>query len=139
MLFFVESLKENIILVQSRANEHYLCIQHNWVNRDTKFHLSHTNLVFWTKFYQKRYFWSKAEKVKITIEFGIYIYTLVLTPSFILNRQFWFFRPDMLKMLFLVQNRKTKHYHRVQHIWVSQQHRTKYAEKSRKVRILWKF
>ena len=74
MLFFVQSLKENVILVQSRANEHYLCIQHNWVNRDTKFHLSHTNLVFWTKFYQKRYFWSKTEKVNITIEFGIYIY-----------------------------------------------------------------
>ena len=37
-----------------------------------RFYLKLTILIFSTKFTQKEYFWSKAEKVSITIEFYIF-------------------------------------------------------------------
>ena len=74
-----------------------------------KFHFEQAILNFWTKFAQERYLWSKAEKVKIIIEFCIF--KLVLVPNFILNWQFWFFWPDLLKKGFsnLKQRKWTPH------------------------------
>ena len=39
------------------------------MNLGTKFQLKLTIFIFWAKFTQKRYFWSKREKVNTTIEF----------------------------------------------------------------------
>ena len=53
----------------------------------TKFQLKVAIFIFSTKFVQKEYFWSKTEKVNITIEF--YIFELILELNFTLNNQFW--------------------------------------------------
>ena len=37
-------------------------ILHVWINLGTKFQLKLTILIFWTKFFQKGYFWSKKKK-----------------------------------------------------------------------------
>ena len=60
-----------------------------------KLHSEQTILNCWTKFAQKRYFWSRTEKVNIIIEF--HIFKLVLVPNFSLNWQFWLFWPDLPK------------------------------------------
>ena len=52
----------------------------------TKFQLKVAIFIFSTKFVQKEYFWSKTEKVNITIEF--YIFELILELNFTLNNQF---------------------------------------------------
>ena len=44
-----------------------------------KFHFEQTILSFWTKFTQKRYLWSKAEKLSIIIE--MHVFKLVLVPN----------------------------------------------------------
>ena len=41
------------------------------------------NLIFWIKFAQKGYFWSKTEKVKTSIDF--YIFQLILVLNCGLN------------------------------------------------------
>ena len=48
-----------------------------------KFQLKVTILIFWTKFVQKLYFWSKTEKVIITIE--LCILELNWVPNFRIN------------------------------------------------------
>ena len=42
------------------------------VDVGTKFQLKLRILIFWLKFAHKMYFWSKREKVNITIEFYIF-------------------------------------------------------------------
>ena len=74
-----------------------------------KFYFEQTILNYWTKFAQERYLWSKTEKVNIIIEF--HLLKLVLVPNFNLNRQFWFFWPDLPKKSFsaLKQKKWTQH------------------------------
>ena len=91
------------ISFENRKSEHHHWIFHIRVNLDAKCQLKLTILIFWIKFAQKRYFqskrknwtlplnfayfWSKTEKVNITIEFCIF--ELVGVPNFTLNKQFW--------------------------------------------------
>ena len=58
----------------------------------------YTALNFETKFSQKGYFWSKTEKVHITIEFCIS--DLGLVPNSSLNWQFWFLDQICPKLVF---------------------------------------
>ena len=72
----------------------------------TDFQLKLTILIFWTKFFQKDYFQSKAEKVNSTIE-------LVKVPNFSLKWQFWFFFFYQIcpERVFPVENRKIATYY----------------------------
>ena len=84
------------------------------------FHSEQIVLNFWTKFAQKRYLLSKAEKVNAIIEF--WLFTLVLVPNFSLNWQFWFFWPDLPKKSFsgLQQKKWTPHiFYIILHIQIS--------------------
>ena len=42
-----------------------------------------------------------------------------LVLNFSSNRQFWLFGPNLPKMVFPVENRKSEHYHGILHIWIS--------------------
>ena len=72
---------------------------HTLISLGTKFQFKPTTLIFWAKFDQRKYFRSKMEKLKITIEFCIL--KLVLLLHFNLNWQFWFFGPNLPKKFYL--------------------------------------
>ena len=57
------------------------------------FQLKETILDFPTKFAQKEFFHSKAEKVSITIKYCKF--ELVNVPKFILNKKHWIFGPNL--------------------------------------------
>ena len=61
-----------IILVRNRKSEHDHWIVHIRISIGSKLQLKLTKNFFWTRFTQKRYFWSKTEKVNIIIEFCIF-------------------------------------------------------------------
>ena len=61
-----------IILVRNRKSEHDHWIVHIQISIGSKLQLKLTKIFFWTRFTQKRYFWSKTEKVNIIIEFCIF-------------------------------------------------------------------
>ena len=42
-----------------------------------------------------------------------------LMRNFRSNWQFWFFEPNLPQKLFPVENRKSKHHHRILHTWIS--------------------
>ena len=69
--------------------------QHTQINLGVKFQLKQTSLVFWTKFSQAEFFWSKSEKMSINNEFSIL--ELVEVSGFSLNRQSWFLGPNLPK------------------------------------------
>ena len=52
---------------QKQKNEHSHRIPHCRNSLVTKFHFKQRTITFWLKFAQKWSFWSKAEKVNITI------------------------------------------------------------------------
>ena len=60
-----------------------------------KLQVKQTILKFCTKFAQKEPFPSKTEKISITIE--ISVFSLLTVPNFMLNRQFSFIGPNLLK------------------------------------------
>ena len=86
---------KKVFLVENRKREHHHWILRIWIGLSTKFQAKLSILIFWTKFAQKRYFWSKAEKVNIIIEFCVF--ELVYVPNFRLNYQFWFFGSNLPK------------------------------------------
>ena len=86
------------------------------ISLGTKFRLKQTILIIWTKFFQKGYFQSKAEKLNITIEFCIF--ELVQVPNFKINWQFWFFGPNLQKRAFVVEIGKCEHNHWILHIQI---------------------
>ena len=63
---------KRIFLVKNENNEHRHWILYIWISLGTKFQLKLTILIFWTKFAQKGFFRSKAEEVKVTIEFYMF-------------------------------------------------------------------
>ena len=79
-------------LVKNEKSEHHHWILHLWISLVTKFHFKQTIVNFGTKFTQG-YFWSKMEKVNITIQFCIF--KLVEVPNYRLKLQFWFFGPNL--------------------------------------------
>ena len=92
--------------VRNKKSEHHYWILHIQISLGTRFHLKQTFLNFWTNFAQKGCFRSKTVEVDITVEF--YIFKLVLVPSFSLNWQFWFFRPDLPKKDISSQKQKNR-------------------------------
>ena len=59
----------------NRKSEHHHWILHIRISLANKFLLKLTILIFWTKFAQKRKFWSETGKVNTTIEFCISNYS----------------------------------------------------------------
>ena len=57
---------------KKKKNEYHYWILHIWISLCPKFQLKLIILIFWTKFFQKGYFQSRAEKVNIIIEFCIF-------------------------------------------------------------------
>ena len=53
-------------------SEHHYWILYIRISLGTNFHFKQTTFNFGIKFAQKRYFWSKREKVIIAIEFWIF-------------------------------------------------------------------
>ena len=72
----------------------YLChIVFVWLVRAPNQSL--TILNFWTKLTQEGYFYFKTVQMNIIIKFNIF--ELVWRPSFILNKEFWVFEPNLLR------------------------------------------
>ena len=76
-----------------------------------------TIFIFWTKFAQKGYLWSKTEKITIIIE--VSIFELVQVPNFSLNWQFSFFGPNLSKKVFQYKSAKIEHHHRLLRIQIN--------------------
>ena len=76
-----------------------------------------TIFIFWTKFAQKGYLWSKTEKMTIIIE--VSIFELVQVLYFSINWQFSFFGPNLRKKVFLYKSAKTEHHHRLLRIQIN--------------------
>ena len=60
-----------VLAAQKTANADHHQVQHIRISLDTNFHLKQTILKFWTEVAQG-YFWSKTEKLCITIGFSIF-------------------------------------------------------------------
>ena len=71
----------------------------------------------WAKFAKKGYFWSKAEKENIKIEFSIF--KLMLAPNISLNTQLWIFEQNLSKQSIPAITEKSKHHHRIKLIRIS--------------------
>ena len=63
---------------QKKWTSHWILLI--WISLGTKFQLKLAILIFWIKFTQKGYFWSKIEKVKTITEFCIF--ELILCTKF---------------------------------------------------------
>ena len=87
-----------------KKSEHHHWILHVQISVGTKFQLKVTILMFWTKFGQKGYFYSKTKKMNITIEFCMF--ELLLVPNFSLKWHFWFVGPNLPKKCISTQNSK---------------------------------
>ena len=76
-------------MLKNRKTEAHHWIPHIRISPDTKYQPKLTILIFWTRFAQKGFFWSKTKKVNITMEFCIF--ELFWVPNFSLNSQlsFW--------------------------------------------------
>ena len=53
-------------MVKSRRSEHDHWIPHIWISAGSKFQPKLTILIYWTRFAQICFFWSKTKKVNIT-------------------------------------------------------------------------
>ena len=93
MLFWTKFATKWYFWSKTEKNECHHWILHIRISQGTKVQFR----VFWTKFAQNRYFWLKKEKVNITTEF--WRFKLVYGPNFSLNWQFWFFGPNLPKII----------------------------------------
>ena len=84
----------------------------------TNFQLKLTIAIFWTKFAQEKYLWSKTEKVNIIIEFRLFKLVSWYQIS-ALTDNFDFFDQICPKKVFLVKNRKSEHHHWILLIQIS--------------------
>ena len=84
----------------------------------TNFQLKLTIAIFWTKFAQEKYLWSKTEKVSIIIEFRLFKLVSWYQIS-ALTDNFDFFDQICPKKVFLVKNRKSEHHHWILLIQIS--------------------
>ena len=107
---------KDVFRLDSRINHCiYNQIQHIWISVGNSVYLKRRGLIFWTKFAQKGYFCSKRENLNITVEFRIF--ELVYKPNFILNRQLWFFGPNLPKKGISHQKQDKWHHYQIHHIW----------------------
>ena len=89
-------LRTNLPKKKSSGQKWRKCwIMHIRISLCTKFQLILTVLIFWIKFTQKGYFWSKINKVNTTTKFCIF--ELVWVSNFSLNWQFWFYGLNLPK------------------------------------------
>ena len=84
-----------VFLFQNSTNEHHHQIQHIWISLEAKFYLKQRILSFWTKFTQKVYFPSKTGQININGELAYSNYSRCQILSYLLNRQFLFFGPNL--------------------------------------------
>ena len=63
---------KRVVLIENRKSDYHDWILHIQITWGTKFQLKLTILIFRTKFIRKWYFWSKNEKLSITIDFYIF-------------------------------------------------------------------
>ena len=70
--YFRQNCPKQVIFGRKQKSEQHHLILNIWIRLSIKFHLELTILIFWTKFAQKTYSWSKTEKVNIAIEFCIF-------------------------------------------------------------------
>ena len=76
---FVDQIyPKRVFPVLNSKCEHHYCILRIRINLGTKFQLKLTNLIFWTKFVQKGYFWCKTEK----LHFCVRSWSLLTTLNF---------------------------------------------------------
>ena len=110
-------MPERVIPIEDGKCEHHHWVLPNQISLDTIFQLELIILIFWTKFAQNEYFWSKTEKLNITIEF--YIFELVWVPNFTLNNQSWNLDQIYPKRVFSLEKEKSEHQRWVLHIRIS--------------------
>ena len=73
--FWDQIFLKNVFPVKNKISEHLNWILHIQIRLYTKFHCKLTTFNFETKFAQKEYFWSKKEKLNITID--LYIFEII--------------------------------------------------------------
>ena len=83
LIFWTKFASKKVFSVENAKSKHHYWILHIQISTGTKFKLRLTILIFLTNITQKGYFWSKTEKVNITIESCIY--ELVWVPNFSLT------------------------------------------------------
>ena len=77
------------------------------------------NWQFWPDFSKKGFSGLKQKNWTPHI-FNIILHIQIsLVPNFSSNWQFWFFRSNLPKKVFPVENKKSEHHHRVLDIWIS--------------------
>ena len=81
--FLRPNLDKNSISALKQKSEHAYWFVHIQLGLNTEFQFEITIFTFWNKFDQKWYFWNKAEKVTISIEFSIF--KLIYIPKFSLK------------------------------------------------------
>ena len=74
--FWNQISPKRVFPVENGKREHHQWILHIRISLNTKFHFKQIIFNFGNKLVQKRYFWSKTEKVNITIEFCIFEFSL---------------------------------------------------------------
>ena len=98
--FLNQIFPKRIFPAENGENEHHYWILNIRVSLGMIFQLKRTILIFWNTFAQKDYFLSKTEKVNVTTEFPFFKFWAQTSP----------------KVVFLVENGKSKHLHRILHI-----------------------
>ena len=83
---FEGNLPKNCIFRPNQKSKQHHLILHIRISLSNKFQLQMTILIFWTKFAQKRYFWSKTAKMNSIFKFCIF--KLIQVSNFTLNKQF---------------------------------------------------
>ena len=100
------------VLPLKNKSEYHSWILHYQIGHGTKFQLEKTILFFETKFAWKQYFWSKAKKVSMAIEFRIV--KLVKILNFSLKEEFSFLGPSLPKNSISALKHKSEH-----HYWIA--------------------
>ena len=91
--FLRPNLPKNSISSLKQKTEHAYWIVYIQIGLNTEFQVEITIFTFRTKFAQNGYFWNKAEKVSITIEFCIF--KLIEISNFSLKQQFCIPGPNL--------------------------------------------
>ena len=76
-------------------------------------------MIFLTRVSHKIFSGLKQNKWIPHIFYIILPIQISLVRNFSSNWQFWCFRPNLSKMVFPVENRKSEHHHGILHIWIS--------------------
>ena len=79
LIIWTKFVQKKVSSVENGKSENHHWILHIQISIGTKFQLKLIILIFWTQFTPKEYFWSKTEKLNITIKFCIF--KLVWVPN----------------------------------------------------------